>query len=120
MELLIAFTVSLILWFAGVTMEFLLIISALYFTCIVTNTVTAMKSAIHSPENKGNRLFAIGMGLFLLCDINVGLYNLSGFISLPANINEFLYTMSSILMWTFYAPSQVIIALSVGSKQEIH
>lgn len=115
-ELMIAFIVCLILWLAEVPMGFLLIISVFYFTCIVTNTVTAMKSAMYCPRNRCNLLFAVGMGLFLLCDINVGLFNLSGFISLPANIYDFLYSMSSVLMWTFYAPSQIIIALSISEN----
>jgi hypothetical protein len=52
------------------------------------------------------------MVLFLLCDINVGIFNLSGFIALPERIYQMMYSVSSILMWTFYAPSQVLIALS--------
>jgi hypothetical protein len=58
------------------------------------------------------------MVLFLLCDINVGLFNLSDFIT-PSPAYNIIYSISSILMWTFYAPSQVLIALSVENEKKV-
>jgi len=66
-------------------------------------------------KSRDIRLFAWGMVLFLLCDINVGIFNLSGFINVGP-VYEVLYGISSISMWLFYAPSQVLIVLSGDSN----
>jgi hypothetical protein len=104
----------LVLFFAGVNLDSLLITSVFYFISILFNTIAAVQLAIRDHRMKSNLLYAAGMLLFLLCDINVGLFNLSGFIKLPEEIYSVIYSYSSILMWTFYAPSQVLIALSVS------
>lgn len=103
----------IILYRLGVVLESLLLATIFYFVCILTNVITSVKLAFHKPQRKGNIIFAIGMFLFLLCDINVGLFNLSGYITMPENLYHTIYSFSSILMWTFYAPAQVLIALSV-------
>lgn len=103
--------IAALLW-AGVAADALLIISIFYFVCILTNTVTSLRSAVHE-KSKPAILFAVGMCLFLLCDINVGLFNLSGFIRLPEELYHFFYNAASFLMWVFYAPSQILIALSI-------
>jgi hypothetical protein len=112
MQAVAAFMVSFILKLLGVTLEGLLVLSIFYFVSIVTNVLTAVIYAIREPYNRSNVIFAAGMVLFLLCDINVGIFNLSGFIVLPEHVYQLMYSVSSILMWTFYAPSQVLIALS--------
>ncbi len=113
-QLLMTFIICYTLHRFGVELEALLIASVFYFICILTNTIRADLAAATNTKDKNNLLFAAGMTLFLLCDINVGLFNLSGFISLPKEIDTMLYSISSILMWTFYAPAQVLIALSTG------
>lgn len=97
----------------GVSLDGLLIAGVFYFICIVYNTILAIRTALRYRKDKGMVFMAIGMVLFLLCDINVGLFNIAGYVSLPVDIYEFVYTASSLLMWIFYAPSQVLIALSV-------
>ena len=103
----------LILRQLGVALEGLLVASTLYFISIFMNAIKAVKSAITNPKEKSLILFAVGMMLFLLCDINVGLFNLSGYISLPKDFYTVVYAIASILMWAFYAPSQLMISLSV-------
>lgn len=117
MQIAAALAVCLILYLAGVMIETLLLISIFYFICIISNTVSAVLSAVCNPRNRSNVLFAAGMVLFLLCDINVGIFNMSGFITLPEKLSQMLYSISSILMWTFYTPAQVIIALSTSRKR---
>ncbi len=112
LQLLAALAVCLILSLTGVMLEGLLIVSIFYFICILTNVITAFSLVKHRPGTKGNLIYAIGMLLFLLCDINVGLFNLSGFIPMQEEVYAILYSASSILMWTFYAPAQVLIAIS--------
>lgn len=48
-----------------------------------------------------NKLFALGLILFVCCDVCVGLFNIN--IGLP---------FTSFLMWIFYLPSQVLINLN--------
>ncbi len=112
LQLAISSTVLAILAFCNMELEPLLIASVFYFTSIVMNTFMAVKTSLDYPGYKRMRTFALGMLLFLLCDINVGLFNISGFINIPADTYSFIKGFSSILMWTFYAPSQVILSLS--------
>jgi hypothetical protein len=108
----IAVIVCLLVLFAGVDPDSLLVASVIYFISILTNTISAVRLACTDIHHKNNLLYGIGMLLFLLCDINVGLFNLSGFIAMPEDIYSVIYSYSSILMWSFYAPSQVLIAIS--------
>ncbi len=112
LQLTVSFVVCLLLGLAGVKLEGLLMISIFYFICILTNVISAFTLVRHQTGNRGNLIYALGMLLFLLCDINVGIFNLSGFISMNGEAYAVLYTVSSILMWTFYAPAQVLIAIS--------
>ena len=75
-------------------------------------SVTAAAAAIKYRFNKGRVIYAAGMLLFLLCDINVGLFNMVGYVVVPENIYHILFSLSSILMWAFYTPAQVLIAVS--------
>ncbi len=75
--------------------------AVLYFSLILVNvavswTVKAVKW----------RTFALGLSVFVLCDLCVGIFNLG--VIMP----ERLYGFSQIGMWLFYLPSQVLIALS--------
>lgn len=103
--------ICLLLWVANVQINGLLAASVFYFICMLTNTVRSLKLTVRNKERKDIRLLAIGMVLFLLCDINVGLFNLSAFLPVDP-VYDKIYALSSILMWTFYAPSQVFISLS--------
>ena len=105
----------------GIYVDGLLIATVFYFISIVTNVIRALFEAYKAKvkqliNRKNSILFAAGMVLFLLCDINVGLFNLTDFISISKQNYQLLYKVSSILMWTFYAPAQVLIALSGNRK----
>lgn len=104
----------MLLNFLNVNTDALLTVSVFYFISICTNVVRSIKLSLHYSNKRGIRCFAVGFLLFLLCDINVGLFNLSGFLSVGP-VYDIIYGISSILMWTFYAPSQVLIALSVDT-----
>jgi hypothetical protein len=56
------------------------------------------------------------MVLFLLCDLNVGVFNLTGFVSVNSSWFHNLYAISAIAMWLFYLPAQVFISLSGQAK----
>lgn len=116
-QILLAGIYCLLLIGLGVNPEKLLVITVFYFISIVTNVIRSIRIAFHDPTECSNWLFAIGMISFLLCDISVGLFNLSDFIPLSDGLYEFIYSTSAILMWAFYAPSQVLIALSVKNSK---
>ena len=58
------------------------------------------------------RFLLLGLTLFILCDINVLIYNLDSFFSISSGFYSTLKAAASILMWGFYLPSQVLIVLS--------
>lgn len=64
-------------------------------------------NAIESISAK-NRLFSVGLWLFVCCDICVGLSN----ITFPFPVSGTVVSIIQILMWAFYLPSQVLIVLS--------
>lgn len=66
---------------------------ALYFSQLLSNTILAWSLR--------KWVFAIGLTLFVCCDICVGMYNLG-----------ILHAFTSVGMWLFYLPSQVLIVLS--------
>ncbi len=113
-EVFTTFLILTGLLLTGVRPDILLLASAVYFISLVFNVISAIRLAFSKPHELGSGIFATGLFLFLLCDINVGLFNLSGYLTLTGKAAELIYRMSSILMWTFYAPSQVLLALSAG------
>lgn len=72
----------------------------LYFSNLCINTAETF--ALGRPQ----RIFAVGLLLFVCCDVCVGLWNASLF--LPRALGEF----ARVGMWLFYLPSQVLIVLS--------
>ena len=76
------------------------LLAALYFSQLLSNTVLAW-----TLREDRRRLFALGLTLFVGCDICVGLFN-----ALPASSPA--YAAASVGMWLFYLPSQVLIVLS--------
>ena len=89
----------------------LLAVASFYFATILHNVI---RSFIHVNNYKSSKslIFAIGMLLFILCDINVGIYNMEGFVVINQEVFDKIYNFSEIAMWMFYLPAQVCIALS--------
>lgn len=63
-----------------------------------------------APLHKG--LFAAGLLIFALCDINVLLYNLSDFVTLESAFFSLLLRFAGDFMWMFYLPGQIMLSLS--------
>ena len=82
------------------------LLAALYFSQLLSNAVLAW-------GRRGERWlrFALGLALFIGCDLCVGLFNV-----LPPSSP--CYFAVSIGMWLFYLPSQVLIALSALPEKE--
>lgn len=82
------------------------LLAALYFSQLLANTITAW-----TRKGKRWRRFALGLTLFVGCDVCVGLFN--------ARIGGLaLYYFAAVGMWLFYLPSQVLIALSTLPEKE--
>lgn len=109
----------LLLTWLGVRTDRLLIASVFYFISILTNVVRSIITTVRYPGIAGIRIFTAGIILFLFCDINVGLFNLSGFLDVGEGLFKTVYAAASILMWAFYAPSQVLISLSSDINRQI-
>ncbi|CCQ93674.1 Membrane protein [[Clostridium] ultunense Esp] len=86
-------------------LDFIWVMGLFYGLCLLNSVIKAAKAYRDRLFPKPNgHMILIGMVLFLLCDINVALYNI---------LNEGLfYNISSISMWLFYLPSQVLLSLS--------
>ena len=84
------------------------LLAGLYFSQLLSNTVLAW-------TKRGGcwRIFAVGLTLFVGCDLCVGLFN-----TLPNQSP--LYPAVDLGMWFFYLPSQVLIALSALPEKEFH
>lgn len=94
----------------------IILLAAFYFISLLLNFIDTINI---SPKTRSKRvkIFATGLLLFLLCDINVGLFNLAYYIPINPFIYIKLYNISSIAMWLFYLPSQVLISLSKNPLQ---
>ncbi len=81
---------------------------SIYIVMLVANCVDAF---LLSRRGIKNILFAVGLVLLLCCDVCIGLYNGSMIgIDLPARTADIIQS----LIWIFYMPSQVLIALTVS------
>lgn len=102
--------VALIITFAALNMLNLLIAEcAIYITMLIANVVDAF---IICKKSLKNVLFAIGLLLFLGCDICVGLDN--GVDILGLNLSYEIINIVQVAIWAFYLPSQVLITLSAN------
>ena len=88
----------------------LAIVSVCYYVLLITNMIHAFMAK--------ERLFAVALCLFILCDTLIGLQVAAG-AYLPITEGSALYRiifMNFNLAWFFYLPSQVLIAKRTWSK----
>lgn len=85
----------------GAGIPLYMIFSLFYFANLCINTAEAF------VLGKNQRIFAVGLLLFVCCDICVGAWNLG---LLPG--------FTRIGMWLFYLPSQALIVLSQNQEKE--
>ncbi len=91
----------------------LAVVSVLYFTNLVLNAVFAFISFGRAP------LLAVGLLLFVLCDVFVGFSMLDGY--LPVVEGTLAYALAHPgfnAAWLFYVPAQTLLALSAIKRQE--
>lgn len=106
--ILIVFFILIIRFLVGIELDLLLIITVIYFSNLLINLIL---SAINIRKNF---IFPIGLLLFILCDIMVGLNNISDYIDInEASFFNSLINNAAFIAWVFYFPSQAILALSI-------
>lgn len=101
--LLIVVMLTILFWLDLATP--LTLLALFYFSQLLANTILAWGI----PRM---RRFALGLILFVGCDVCVGLFNSPGLF--PS-----LTGLVSVGMWFFYLPSQVLIALSAMPEKEL-
>lgn len=86
------------------------IISVIYYANLCVNAIFAHRI------KRGGILLTVGLILFALCDINVGLTGLSSIYTDELSEGSLLYRLTNTnvdLIWLFYIPSQTLIPLTL-------
>lgn len=92
--------------------DFLSVISVFYFANLAINIVFAF------VQKQKFLLFAIGLTLFILCDICVGLSVADGvYFTVPTFLHFLVYPPFD-LIWFFYLPSQTLIGLFLAIQNQ--
>ena len=97
----------------GSDTDALAIASVIYYANLVLNTVFAFLLGRRA------RIFAIGLALFCMCDLCIGLDVLFSSY-LASDALDFFYSAHLNLPWVFYQPSQTLIALSLWSEMRLN
>ena len=103
---LAAITITVLAVCSGLT--YLLVIVSLYFVMLVANCADAF---VLCRGGFKNALFAVGLLLFIGCDVCVGLHNFGAVLGVDLPRGLILFVQYA--MWVFYLPSQVCIVCSV-------
>jgi len=91
----------------------LVLLALIYAALLVTSVYIGFSTLTRSRySKKSSYLIGIGMFLFFLCDINVGLNALIGETTLNNILTPKIKFLIGYLIWLFYAPSQVLLACS--------
>jgi len=91
----------------------LLPISIFYFICLFTSVSKAIKACKNNLYPFPNKfMIALGMILFLLCDLCVFLSYINIKLPLTGNFIRSVQQIASLLVWVFYLPSQLLLSLS--------
>ncbi|NLY46653.1 MAG: hypothetical protein GX053_11825 [Tissierella sp.] len=98
-----------------IEIDFLIIIAIFYGICLISSVREAW--LLYKSDNKqnANKMILFGMILFLLCDLNLGLNYILNETTFMGNPPNLLKAISSISIWAYYLPSQLLLALS-GSE----
>lgn len=106
-----------VVWLVLYLMEMFNALTAVTIFYFVNLFYNCLQSYLYRKKMRnGGLLLAIGLTLFLCCDICVGLNNLSAFVTtaFPQGLARFV----SIGMWAFYMPSQTLIAISCKIEEK--
>lgn len=97
--------------YGSIMIDATLVVSMIYFILFSSNLIRFL---LRYQEKKEKRLgiFTLGLLLYFLCDINVGIFNLGQYVTISNGFVASLYQFSTVAMWMFYLPGIVLITLS--------
>ncbi len=84
-----------------------------YGICLIISlgkAIKVYKNNLYPYPNK--YMITYGMILFILCDINVALYNVTEVTGISWNLIDIVHNISGLSIWLFYVPSQLLLSLS--------
>lgn len=99
-----------------IDLDRLIVLSLFYIVTFIMNIIQGCY-LYGKRKDSSFLLFIIGLSLFLMCDINVAIFNLTSYFTIHTNCFAFIEKFSSIAMWMFYLPAQVIISITSLSKE---
>lgn len=103
-SLSIALTISLRIEITSIEKN-LVVLALIYASLLITSLYCSVSTITRGKySQKTSWIIALGMFLFFMCDLNVGLYNIVA----RGNIKFFM----GFLIWLFYLPSQLLLTLS--------
>lgn len=93
--------------------ESILISAAIVYGLVLINSLIIAYSTFNNKffSKRTCKIISLAITLFFLCDINVGLFNISSYFHFTPKIVKFEYIISN-LIWIFYLPSQILLCLS--------
>lgn len=93
--------------------DFLLMAAVTAYALSFASNVTRCGFALKRGREQINMpVFFVGLVLFVLCDINVAVFNLDSIADITSEIFISIRNISANLMWLFYLPAQVLIVCS--------
>lgn len=107
-------TSNIVLWIFSrlwIPIDTLFIISVIYIITFFYNLVEAVRFACGNRKRKA-KLFAFGMLLYFLCDLNVGIFNTMSYVETSSLWFQMTYEFATIAMWMFYLPGILLIVRS--------
>ncbi len=101
----------------NISFDLLTVLAIFYISFFFANCVCALYEAVRFREKSG-LLFAVGLILFLCCDICVGFNFMKGSFTEGTWIAQ-AASASNFLIWLFYLPGQVLLVLSgIGDNKK--
>lgn len=92
--------------------DFLIAIAMFYGICLISSLKEAFWLYKKDDTEDRNKMILFGMILFLLCDISLGFNYILSEAKITGNVLNLLKRISSISIWVYYLPSQILLALS--------
>lgn len=94
-------------------------ISFFYFLCLLNSVIKAIKAFKNNVYNSPSKyMIVLGMLLFFLCDTCVAISGITVIFPLTNYFMSIVNQIANSLIWLFYLPSQLLLALSGGGKIE--
>lgn len=88
-----------------------------YAFCLIISLKEACGLYKSNPYKNSNKMILFAMLLFFLCDFSLGLNYILDQVQTSSYVLKWIEVLSSITIWIFYLPSQLLLALSGNDLQ---